>query len=74
MTKGQKIVKQLLDDGCKSVETSSKKYHKLSHLNLDRYIYIGKNGAVRYGKNISDSMSLNFSVIQAKIYNGRNKK
>lgn len=69
MTKGQKILQQLLDDGCISEETTSKKYYKLSHPKLRKYIYIGKNGAVRYGKNISESVSLNLAIIQGNIYN-----
>ena len=57
-TKTDKIVEILLAKGCKEIESKSRKYRKFERPEKTDYYFVGKNGALRVGKNIGDSVSL----------------
>lgn len=60
-TKRDKIIERLLAAGCKEVESRSRKYRTFtrnSHQDLFPYWFVGKNGALRTGKNATDSVSV----------------
>jgi len=56
--KEDKIVEILLAKGCKEIKSKSKKYRKFERPGTTDFYFIGHNGALRAGKNISDSVSL----------------
>jgi hypothetical protein len=58
-TKREKVVALLLDRGCAEVESNSRKYRTFKSPNsADKYYFVGRKGALRFGKNVSNSSSL----------------
>lgn len=63
MKKSEKIINYLIENGCKEVKTTSSKYRKFSLPKFpDIFYFVGKNGALRKGKNISESFSLTYNL------------
>ena len=58
-TKAEKIIELILSKGCKETRSKTKKYRQF--IRPDKpgiYYFVGKNGALRSGRNISSSISL----------------
>lgn len=67
-TKQEKVVAFLLKRGCIELPSTSKKYRKFSHINdKDSFYFVGNKGALRAGKNISDSISLRINFNKVKV-------
>jgi len=62
MKKQDKVIEFLKQKGCKEVESKSRKYRKFSRSTDEKFYFVGRNGALRAGKNISKSISLTNSV------------
>lgn len=58
MTKQEQIVKMLEAKGCRPVRSTSVKYLKFTRPGSDTFYWVGKNGALRAGKTVADSISL----------------
>lgn len=56
-TKQAQICAKLIASGCKEIAGNSKKYRTFKRSNGEFY-FVGKNGALRTGKTVSDSISL----------------
>ena len=65
MTKKNSLIKQLEQVGCFKSQGSSTKYVIFNHTKLSSNIYIGKNGALRYGKTIAKSRKMGKAFINA---------
>lgn len=63
MTKQQIICQQLMDMGFEEKETRSTKYRVFGRPEISRNLYIGRKGAIRYGNNLSESMSMSPKLI-----------
>lgn len=57
-TKAEKIIQELLKWGCKEVASKSRKYRQFKRPNFDNYYFVGRHGALRVGKTVSNSVSL----------------
>ena len=66
MKKRDKIIEYLIKKGCKEVESKSGKYKKFSRPAREDFYFVGRNGALRAGKNVSKSISLT-SFVNEKI-------
>jgi len=70
MTKTEKIINELIRRGCTEIIPSkSSKYRQfkpkdseMSFCNDGRFYWVGRNGAVRVGKNSSDSISITLKI------------
>ncbi len=58
MTKAEKTIDWLISKGYKEIQSNSKKYRKFTHTKPDRFFFVGKHGALRVGRNISESISI----------------
>jgi len=58
MFKREKVIEFLKQRGCKEVESKSGKYKKFSRPTRKDFYFVGRNGALRVGKNASQSISL----------------
>ena len=67
MNKRERIVKFLLEKGCIEVVCRSKKYRQFLRPGRSDYYFVGRNGALRAGKNISESISLTYTSIVKNI-------
>ena len=60
--KSEKIIKLLIEEkGCIEVKSRSK-YRQFKRPGRDDFYFVGKNGALRAGKNASNSISLSHLV------------
>jgi len=59
--KSEKIIKYLIEKGCVEVKSRSK-YRQFKRPGRDDFYFVGKNGALRAGKNASNSVSLSHLV------------
>ena len=57
MRKQDQITNQLLDMGFENIKNTAK-YRVFSRPEVSRNIYVGKNGAIRYGNTVQDSISV----------------
>ena len=57
-TKQEQVIKYLETKGCRPVKSNSVKYLKFTRPGSDTFYWVGKNGALRAGKSIADSISL----------------
>lgn len=62
-TQSELIIETLLKDGSREVTAKSKKYRQFTYPNdPSKFYFVGKNGAVRVGKNTTDSVSITFMM------------
>lgn len=57
-TKQEQVVKMLESKGCKPVRSTSTKYLKFTRPGNKGFYWVGKNGALRVGETVADSISL----------------
>lgn len=57
MSKQEIICTTLKNKGLKEVNAKTSKY-RVFQIQPDKFYFVGKNGALRVGKNVSDSISL----------------
>jgi len=65
-TKEEKIIEGLLERECKEIPCKSRKYRQFLRQGLkdatgqemESFYFVGRNGALRVGKNISNSFSI----------------
>lgn len=57
-TKKETLIQQLKQVGCFEVKGGDAKYSTFNHAGLSDNIYVGRHGALRYGKAISKSRSV----------------
>lgn len=57
MTKKEAIIEQLTSIGFERVETKSTKYVALKRPETKK-VFVGRKGGMRYGHNVSDSISI----------------
>lgn len=73
MTKQDQIANQLREIGFHE-EDSFRKYRKFTHPSMKNCIFIGRKGAMRYGRTQSESRSVNpqkvLPNLQSKYYKG----
>ena len=70
MTKQQVYAQQLLDMGFEEdLNPRTRKYRVFTRPELSRNIYLGKAGAVRYGNNIADSLSMDPKRLMVALQN-----
>lgn len=73
MTKQEQMANQLLELGF-TEKSNSRKYRKFTHEKLNRNLFIGRHGALRWGRTQSESISVNpqkvLSSLQSKYYKG----
>lgn len=60
-TKQEKICELLASKGLKEVRGKTAKYRVFQRTNGEFY-FVGRNGALRTGKNVSDSFSISYRV------------
>lgn len=72
ITRQQRAIDFLAEMGLRKVESKSKKYVQFLHPRCGYYYYVGKNGAVRSGHTIGDSISVT-DAIWAKINRKENE-
>jgi len=65
--KRDKIADALAERGCIEVESRSRKYKQFMIPGRDNFYFVGKSGALRVGKTISNSISL--THVTEKIFN-----
>ena len=56
MTKTNKIFTGLMARGWQETPSSSRKYRRFTHPNIDKPIWLGKSGALRIGRNASNTI------------------
>lgn len=57
--KSDKVIALITKRGAREVKSTSSKYRKFTVPNRpDTFYWVGKNGALRVGKTVSDSLSL----------------
>lgn len=73
MTKQDQISQQLIEMNFVE-EGSSKKYRKFTHPQMKNCLFVGRHGALRYGRTQSESRSVNpqkvIPNLQSKYYKG----
>ena len=57
-TKQQQVVAALVGRGCREVASGSKRYRKFANPDGRLPLYVGKQGAVRIGRTVADSVSV----------------
>ena len=57
-TKAEKVIAYLKSCGCSEVTSKSRKYRTFTRPGREGFYYVGKCGALRAGKTVSDSISL----------------
>ncbi|MFW6130067.1 MAG: hypothetical protein ACOC56_02710 [Atribacterota bacterium] len=60
-TKQDKIVQYLVETLGVNELPSKSKYRKFTHIQPGKFYFVGKNGALRFGKNVSTSVSLHYT-------------
>ena len=60
-TRADNIVEWLVSKGCKEIKSRSK-YRQFSIPDRTSFYFVGKNGALRAGKNASESVSLTHTL------------
>ena len=70
MNKQDSISQQLLDMGFKEIQGRATRYRVFERPELSRKLYIGRRGAIRYGKTLDTSISMsdNFITHMTKTY------
>jgi hypothetical protein len=65
MKKSEQISNALINSNWKEEKSNSRKYRKFSKSDFNFFLFVGKNGALRSGRNSSNSRSLT----ETKFYN-----
>ena len=58
MKKSEQILNALINSNWKEEKSNSRKYRKFSKSDLNVFLFVGKNGSLRSGRNSSNSRSL----------------
>ena len=69
-----RIVEALETLGCKHVEGRSNRYIVMNKMNDEGFYFIGKNGALRSGKNVTSSVSLQGIISLDKLFAAAERK
>lgn len=70
----KRIIDALETLGCKRVEGRSNKYIVLTKMRDDGFYFVGKNGALRSGKNVTSSVSLQGIISLDKLFAAAERK
>ncbi len=70
----KRIIDALETLGCKRVEGRSNKYIVLTKMRDEGFYFVGKNGALRAGKNVTSSVSLRGMLSLDKLFAAAERK
>lgn len=70
----ERIIDALETLGCKRVEGKTRRYVVLTKMRDEGFYFVGKNGALRAGKNVTSSVSLQGMLSLDKLFAAAERK